>query len=207
MSEMDADERETGELVRAAQRGDTLAQDSLLRQHLDGLRAFVRLRSRSAGGLRMRESESDLVQSICREVLSDLSRFEYRDAAGFRGWLYTLALNKVREKARYHAAERRTTRREQRPVEGRESRELPAYGAWFTPSEHAMGNEARERFEAAFDRLAEDHREVILLSRLVRLPHREVAERLGKSEVAVRSLLSRALVALSLELERKPHHP
>ena len=189
-----------GDLVRAAQRGDTFAQDALLRQHLNGLRAFVRLRADRA--LRLRESESDLVQSICREVLSDLSGFEYRGAAGFRAWLFTLALNKVREKGRFHAAERRTARREEGTLDGDEARALPAYGSIVTPSEHAAGNEARERFEAAFDTLTEDHREVILLSRVLRLPHREIAERMKKSEVAVRSLLSRALVALSAELDR-----
>ena len=56
------------------------------------------------------------------------------------------------------------------------------------------------RFEAAFDRLTAEQREVVSLARILRLPHKEIAARMGKSEVAVRSLLSRALVALSAEL-------
>lgn len=196
----DADETRTRELVEAAQAGEAGAQESLLRAHLDDLRAFVRLRSDVR--LRLRESESDLVQSICREVLTDLSGFEYRDAPSFRSWLFTLALNKVREKGRFHGAERRAAHHEERsldaPAPEHVARE-PA-GAEFTPSQHAAGREAEERFEAAFDRLSEGHREVILLSRVLRLPHAEIARRMDRSEVAVRSLLSRALVTLSGEL-------
>ncbi len=194
-----ADDEQTGAWVRAAQRGDTIAQEALLRQHLEGLRAFVRLHADRA--LRLRESESDLVQSVCREALCDLGGFEYRGAAGFRGWLYTLARNKVREKGRFHAAERRAARREAASLDQGELA-LPAYSTFFSPSECAQGVEARERFEAAFDRLTDEQREVISLARILRLPHKEIAARVGKSEVAVRSLLSRALVALSSELVR-----
>ena len=60
-----------------------------------------------------------------------------------------------------------------------------------------MGREAIDRIEAAFDALPEHYREVIVLARIVGLPHREIAERLGKTEVAVQGLLTRALVKLS----------
>ena len=193
----------TADLVRAAQRGDTMAQDALLRQHLGSLRTFVRLRSDRQ--LRLRESESDIVQSICREVLSDLDGFEYRDAAGFRSWLFTLALNKVREKGRFHQAERRSNRREDGSLDG-DSALRAHYASFFTPSQHAMAREVEAEFEAAFDQLSEDHREVIVQSRILSLPHREIARNTGRSEVAVRSLLSRALVALSAEMERRRKH-
>ena len=180
-----------------------MAQDALLRQHLAQLRAFVRLRSDRQ--LRLRESESDIVQSICREVLSDLGNFEYRDAAGFRSWLFTLALNKVREKGRFHRAGRRSSRREDGSFDG-DPALCARYASFFTPSEHAMGREVEAEFESAFDRLSEDHREVIILSRILSLPHREIARSTERTEVAVRSLLSRALVALSAELERQRKH-
>ncbi|MHC4514071.1 MAG: sigma-70 family RNA polymerase sigma factor [Planctomycetota bacterium] len=180
-----------------------MAQDALLRQHLGSLRAFVRLRSDRQ--LRLRESESDIVQSICREVLSDLGSFEYRNAAGFRSWLFTLALNKVREKGRFHQAERRTSRREDGSLD-RDPTLRAHYASFFTPSEHAMAREVETEFEVAFDGLSEDHREVIILSRILSLPHREIAHSTGRTEVAVRSLLSRALVALSAELERRRKH-
>ena len=42
---------------------------------------------------------------------------------------------------------------------------------------------------------------MIRLSRFVGLPHREIARRLGRSEGAVRTLLSRALASLAVKLE------
>lgn len=188
-----------GRLVAAARSGDTAAQDELFRQHLPGLRAFVRLRA--DGPLRLRESQSDLVQSICREVLSDLGAFEYRDPASFRSWMFTLALNKIRQKARFHRAARRDPERERRLPEGSDADLVASYAGLANPSRSAIAREEMLRFEAAFDRLDQDHRDVIVWSRLVGLPHREIAERLGRSEQAVRSLLSRALARLSTELE------
>ena len=64
---MDPDEETTRRLVLAAQDGDAGAREELLLKHMDRLRAFVRLRSDQR--LRLRESESDLVQSVCGEIL------------------------------------------------------------------------------------------------------------------------------------------
>lgn len=177
-----------------------MAQDALLRQHLASLRAYVRLRSDRQ--LRLRESESDLVQSICREVLTDLSGFEYHDASGFRAWLFKVALNKVREKGRFHGADRRDPRRERGSLDSDLDLHID-YTSLFTASDHAMAGEAEREFEAAFDRLSQDHRDVIVQSRILRLSHATIAEHSGRSEVAVRSLLSRALVALAAQLARE----
>lgn len=188
-----------GRLVAAARSGDAAAREELFRRHLPGLRAFVRLRSDVP--LRLKESESDLVQSICREVLSDLSGFEYRDPASFRNWMFTLATNKIRQKARFHRAARRDPDRERQPVEGSDAWVVASYSGEANPCRSAIAREEMMRFEAAFDRLDQDQQDVIVWSRLVGLPHREIAERLGRSEQAVRSLLSRALARLSTELE------
>jgi DNA-directed RNA polymerase specialized sigma24 family protein len=45
--------------------------------------------------------------------------------------------------------------------------------------------------------LSEEHREVITLARVVRLPHALVGEALGRSEEAARQLLVRALTRLA----------
>lgn len=191
---MPDDSDEIRDLVAAAKRGDTMAQEALLRQHLAELRTFVRLRSDSQ--LRLRESESDLVQSICREVLADLDGFEYRNPSGFRGWLFRVALSKIREKGRFHRADQRTRRREAGSLDAPATPIRPADPS-PTASQAAIHRESEEQFEQAFDTLSPEHREIILLSRVMRLSHREIAAELGRSEVATRSLLSRALVALS----------
>jgi RNA polymerase sigma factor (sigma-70 family) len=188
----------TRELVLAAQTGDDSAMEQLLLEHLSSLRTFVRLRT--DGRLRVRESQSDLVQSICREVLQDLANFEYRDEGAFRKWLFTLAQNKLREKGRLHSAARRDLGREEGGVDPGDDLSSH-YASMLTPSQHAISSESIELFESAFARIAPDYQQVVLLSRVLRQSHAEIAERMGRTEVATRNLLSRALVALSKELE------
>lgn len=150
--------------------------------------------------LRAKESCSDVVQSVCREVLDKLDRYEYRGAASFRHWLYRAALNKIIDHQRYWLAERRSPRREQ-PFDDAAHDLRDRYATISTPSREAMNVEDVERIESAFDRLPEHYREVIVLSRIVGLPHREIARQMDRSEEATRTMLRRALVRLSGLLE------
>jgi hypothetical protein len=67
--------------IAASCSGDAEALARLLTGFLPELRAFVRLRL--GPELRARETSSDLVQSVCREVLADLDQFEYRGSPSF----------------------------------------------------------------------------------------------------------------------------
>ena len=97
-------------LLSRATRGERPALDELIHHYLPQLRAFVRLRV--GPDLRVRESESDIVQSVCRELVEDWDDLDYRGEEAFRGWLFTAALSKVREKARFHGRQRRDKGRE-----------------------------------------------------------------------------------------------
>ena len=196
-----AEDGERARLARAAA-GDPAAVEELLGQHLDGLRAFVRLRMGRL--VRSREETVDVVQSICREVLGDLDRFEYRGAGAFRHWLYTRAENKLRDRGRFWRRERRDPAREVAGTldPGEEVGALAGAASLVTPSQHATAKEELERLEAAFAELPADYREVILLARVVGLTHAEIAERIGRSTSATWTLLSRALARLSTLLER-----
>src|SRR5436190_7053528 len=78
--------------IQRALGGDRAAVQQLLVRNLPNLEAYVRLHAGAA--LRARESVSDLVQSVCVEVLLDLSRFEFRGEPQFRHWLCQQALHK-----------------------------------------------------------------------------------------------------------------
>ncbi|MFO0985459.1 MAG: sigma-70 family RNA polymerase sigma factor [Planctomycetota bacterium] len=187
-------------LVQEASRGDAVAVESLLTRFLPGLRAFIRLRTGKL--LRARESASDLVQSVCREVIEHLDRFQYRSEAGFKYWLYTEALRKIANRREYHEAAKRDVRKEHRPDQGAADQDLLAsYQTLTTPSQHAIAHEELERIERAFDQLPETEREVILLSRIVGLSADEIAEQQGRSQGAVRTALSRALAKLAEHLD------
>ncbi|MFM1871089.1 MAG: polymerase sigma factor CnrH [Planctomycetota bacterium] len=177
--------------------------DELLAKHLGSLRAFVRLRA--GAGLRARLGHSDLVQSVCREVLQSRDRIEYQGDAAFRNWLYTAALRKlVEHDRRLHAQKRDVAREVAADAGAGVDQDLVAgYATMTTPSLVAMGREGAAKLEEAFDELTEEHREIITLARVVGLSHQEIAAQLGKSEESCRQLLRRALLKLSMALEKR----
>ena len=186
----------THEVIEAAKRGEPAARDALLRWSMEPLQGYVR--RRMGGLLRSLESSADLAQSVCAEVLTDLSRFESDHGEGFRGWLMTCAERKILKRCRFHRQEKRDARlREPQPDVALSAR--PAGGE--SPSQQAMLVEEIERLESALDQLPPDYREVIVLTRLVGCTHEEAAERMQKTVAATWSLLSRALARLALKME------
>lgn len=179
------------ETLAAASRGEPAALSDLLQRYLPGLRAFVRLRAGDVA--RGREEHSDIVQSACRDVLENLARYRHGGDEGFRRWLYRTALRKIADRHEYYHAKKRDVARE-----GAQATNWSGAGDNSpTPSQHAIANEEAQRIDRALDALPDDYREVIVLARYVGLSHREIAEEMGRSEVAVRTLLSRALARLA----------
>lgn len=187
-----------GRLFEQAATGDRVALDGLLERYLPQLHAFVR--ARLGPGLRRRESSLDVVQSVCRQLLASRQAFEFHGEERFRAWLFTCALNKVREKHRLNHGAKRDPEREDRAFD---QDALTEIAHLLTPSQEAVGNETAAAVGAALAALTEEHREVITLARVVRLPHRVIAEVMERSEEAIRQLLSRALLALARELRAR----
>lgn len=189
------DDAEDEILVAAARAGDGAAHDALLRRHRPALRAY--LRARGDAQFRAREDDSDLVQSACLAAFQNLHQFEWRGPGSFRAWLCALAENVVRNHRHYHLADKRAPHRERAREEDSDARLSEAYASIVTPSRHAEARENVRRFEQALDSIPSGHRDVVVMSRLLGLPHTEIARRVGKTEVAVRTMLSRALVQLA----------
>ena len=185
-------------LLESASQGDAAAIEVLLERNLPRLRAYIRLRM--GPQLRAKESSADLAQSACREVLQNLGRFQYQGESNFRRWLFTTALRKVKNRVQYYQAEKRDVKREGGPAEDLVSLSQ-VYGSLVTPSQEMMRREYAERFEAVFAQLPEHYREVILLSRVVGLSHREIAATMERTESSTRNLLYRALAELATALD------
>lgn len=168
--------------------------DAIVQRYLPRLHAYVRLHM--SGPMRAREASLDVVQSICREVLQERGRFSYQGEGQLVSWLLTTAMNKLRERARYFGRQKRDAARET-PVDAVD----PAvYSSMVTPSRDAIQQEQIEALEQALQRLPEDYREVIVLARIVGLPHAEIARRMDRTESATRNLLGRALTRLATEM-------
>lgn len=160
----------------------------LLERYLPRLRAFVRLRV--DGVLRARESSSDLVQSICRELLENSGNYKFEGEERFRAWLFTAALNKLRDRGRRYSTDKRNFKRE---CHDPDDDYFGAYGALPSPSQCARANELAKVMEVAFEKLTEEQREVITLAKIAGLSRAEVARVMGRTEGSVRMLLSRSL--------------
>jgi len=195
-----ADAEEVKGVVERASRGDPTAVEELLQEHLPRLQAFVRLRMGAM--LRSREESGDLVQSVCRVILTRQGEFRDGGDEAFRRWLFATAQRVVADKVKYWRRDRRDAGREVHPaLDDPEVGSMSAViGTLLTPSRVASARERLARFERAFDALPDDYRDVISLARVLDLPHHDVAQRLGRSELATRALLHRALAALAGKL-------
>jgi RNA polymerase sigma-70 factor (ECF subfamily) len=186
------DEDRSRLLHTAAATGDDAAVEELLARYLPDLERYV---AHNAGGFVLaHESRSDLVQSVCREVIVRLrdGRFSYRGEARFRQWLYRAAVMKMMNRHRFYRAARRDAGQVTPPAD---SPDVPAPGA--TPSEEAGLREDLDRFARAFARLPDNYRTIIQLHHADGRPHAEIARELGITEAHSRVLLSRALAKLA----------
>ncbi|MCB9876721.1 MAG: sigma-70 family RNA polymerase sigma factor [Planctomycetes bacterium] len=188
------------ELAERAAAGDQEALHVLLEQNVPALRAFVR--ANMGPGLRARESASDLVQSVCRDLLTHRQRFQHPSEEAFRAWLFTTARRKVQNRARDLERQKRAADRE---VSGLQETALaalgPVYARITNPGDRALRNEEVERLEAAIGALPDEQREVVTLAHLVGLSRAEIARQLGKTEEGVRAMLHRAMARLSLLMD------
>ncbi len=187
-------DEESRKLVESASQGDEVAIGVLLEKHLPRLQAFIRLRM--GPELRAKESAGDLVQSVCRDVLQNLERFQYQGETNFRRWLFTTALRRIKNKVEYYRAAKRDVGREGNPREDYVTISQ-IYENLVTPSQELMGRERAEQLENAFQSLPEHYQEVILLARIVGMSHQEIAASMGRTESSTRSLLYRALAELA----------
>lgn len=189
---------DTASLVQEASVGGGGATEELLARFLPELRAFVRLRAGSR--ILRKESDDDLVQSVCREVLQNLSSFEYRGLPAFKSWLYTRALHKIYDRNKFYGRDKRDVDREQGiPTD---PQYLSGFSNLLTPSRAAIQGEEVAQLEAAFDSLPDDYCEVITLAKIVGLSHTEIGEQMGKTAGAARVLLHRALARLGVLMEK-----
>jgi RNA polymerase sigma factor (sigma-70 family) len=148
--------------------------------------------------LQERESSLDVVQSVLRDVLGDLGRFEYRGVNSFRNWLLTYADNKLRNRVQFHRAARRAPDRES------DASLSQFYGSICSPSRALAAKEQVSQFERAFAQLSETDQQIIVLARIEALSHAQIAERLGTTQAASKKALSRAVVRLANRMAPAP---
>jgi RNA polymerase sigma-70 factor, ECF subfamily len=148
------------------------------------------------------EEAEDLTQEVFLRIYR--ARKGYRPRAKFSTWLFTiannLALNHLRGKGRNPAVNlgsetASTGTRENRPVAER----IPAREG--TASAQLRKVELSDVVREALEILGEDQKVAVLLNKFEDMSYAEIAEVMGRSEAAVKSLLARARNHLREQLE------
>ena len=156
--------------------------------------------------LRQKESASDIVQSVCREVLQDVNDVPHvvDNERELRHWLLVTAARKLVNRSRYNNAEKRNPGHQLLSLDHSIDGEGTVIAAVDEDVPDPRGNvELREemtRLERAVADLPEEYRQVFLWRHVRGDSRPEIAARLGKSPNAVSKLLGRATARLARQL-------
>lgn len=185
------DDERSFELLRRVQQGEREAFAELYARHRDPLLFAVRVRL--GAGLRSQLESEDILQSVFRDVLSDIQRFEPRGSGSLARWLHTCVLNKIRSKAEHFGARKRAGTL---PLGESQAEALaaPASGLGYRDGERW------ERLERALEHLGAQAREAVLLRSVEGLSNEEAARALGTTPAAASKLYTRALARLGIAL-------
>ena len=189
----------TRHLVVLAKDGDESALNKLWAVY--GPRVLWLVRLRMGKELRSKLESMDVVQDVLVCALKDLGNFTYKNEGDLVRWLSRIADNRLRDNLDRLHADKRDIRKEVRlngyrpTVEDSFVAALDAVNT-TTPSAIMSKREELDKLAKAIDALKPEYGEVIVLTKIEGLSHKEIADRLGKSSDAVRKLASRAMTAL-----------
>ncbi len=161
-------------------RGDTF--ERLFDEHAERLFSFLAYRTGN------RALAEDLLSETFERVLRSRQRFDPRRGSE-RRWLYTIALNLLRDHARRQTHEDQVLRR------------VGAGTALEEPDPGLAAVEHRDELQRALATLSEEEREALALRFGADLKLRDVAKIVGDGESAVEGRIYRALAKLRVELD------
>ena len=185
-----------------ARRGDNSALGQLLESIEDRLRRRARRRwpKRLHGLLHT----SDVLQTTYLNVVRSIDSFRGDDAESFAAWVARVLENNLRDKARFFERSKRrdpsTNRYGNRSGDGEDVHERVADEQ--SPSQQVMQFEHLHLMSRAFDKLDDAQRNVLMLRLIEGREYAAIAREMGRSEGAVRMLVSRARASLALELDQ-----
>ena len=171
---------------------DAAAHAAFLAERRPALLAFIETRLGPA--LRAKLDPQDVAQEVAVKALREFARLDPPPRDPF-AWLCHLAEQCVIDGHRHFTAGKRAAGREVpgNVPAGDASQEFLALlaGSITTPSQAVVRNERQRRLQEAVGALPEEHREALRLRYVEGLATKEVARRLGKTDVATRVLLTR----------------
>lgn len=178
------DEAGLERLLAKAQQHDPAAMHSLVQAYSPRVYGLI---FRMTGS---RDAAEELVQATFLRVVRMLPTYQH--SGRFTAWLFRIASNLVRDRARRNERRRRAFEPDAIRRDG-EQLDSPDPGE-PGPAARLLSKEAGERLQASLDRLPEADREIILLRHFSDMPFRDIAEMLN---IPLGTALSRAHRALA----------
>ncbi len=172
-------------LMLRFQRGDEAAFEELVKRHTRGVLNLV---YRYLGDAARAE---DVAQDVFVKVYR--ARKKYEPKARFSTWLYRIAVNHCLNEIRS---------RKNQPVGSQPIDDLLEEPAGEHPDSRLSRSELRRAVKTAIDALPENQRMAVILARYEDLSYDEIAEAMGLSLEAVKSVLFRAKENLKQSLSR-----
>jgi RNA polymerase sigma-70 factor (ECF subfamily) len=187
----DAEDIDSDRLVVRFQAGEVCAFDELYLRYFDRVYAYARV------ALRDDYEAEDVAQQVFGNVIQALPRYQVRDDASFRSWLFRIARNAV-----LRTASRNARMRPQEPAELDRRLESPI-------PQQASGLDwlSDKDLEMLVERLPLTQRQVVLLRYVFEFTTDEIADALDRTAVAVRMLEHRAMRALEARLDALRGYP
>jgi len=181
------------ELVRAAQAGDATSFGRLYEKYFDKVYGYLSFKMGNAT-----EAE-DVTEQVFLKALESLGGYKWTGVP-FQAWLFRIAHNLMVDSLR------RRSRRPSEPLE--QAMEMTDTRPSNDPEAMLAQTLTREGLTQAVDRLTELQKQVISLKFAGGLSNAEVANHMGKTEGAVRSLQHAALASLQrlLSPEHSPEY-
>lgn len=170
------------ELIARCARGDRHAMDVLVSRY------HARLLDFALRHLRDRDASADVAQAALLRAFECAQSYHAR--ASFRTWLYTIALNMVRDEFR-----KRKTRRESLVSDLEEGTELPE-GQAASAEDFAFRRAEFVALWEAVGRLPESHRTAVVLKFRQGLTYEEIAVVMGAPAGTVKSWVHYAMKSL-----------
>ena len=180
-------------LMLRVKRGDRAAFAELVEKYKQPLFNFV-FRT-----LRDETETEDVAQNTFLQVWK--SRARYERTAKFSTWLFTIArtlcLNEIRRRSRHPAESLEETHPEHDDQPSRQYEDKKI----FLPTQNVLHSELAKKIEEALAELPENQRTAILLCRQDEVSYEEIAEILGCSLSATKSVIHRGRETLKEKLK------
>jgi RNA polymerase sigma-70 factor (subfamily 1) len=188
------------DIIARLKRHDAQALASFLQSHRPQLMAFIERQLGTA--LRRKVEPDDIFQETSAEAVRALPTTDLGERDPF-SWLCQIAERRIIDlHRRFFDAQKRDAGREVPLGSGGGTESRPAglinmlVASMTTPSQAFSRNAREALLQEALQKLPEEQREALRMRYVENLPSKQIAEKLGKTDAAVRVMLTRSLKKL-----------